>query len=345
MIDSSIQHSHRRRNPLTGDWVLVSPQRLRRPWQGAAEQPADLPQIEYDPDCYLCPGNQRADGATNPRYEQVYVFDNDFPALESEATSPDSIGPLFEARAVCGTCRVICFSPHHSRTLSELDPDETARVAQVWVEQTQELGGRYPGGSVQIFENKGALMGCSNPHPHGQVWAQDEVPSRLKKALELCAAYFAQHDRPMLADYLEAELADGARLVCQNPHFVALVPYWASWPYETLVLPRRSVAALPQLTAEEISALGDIVQRVSQRYDQLFKVRFPYSAGFHQAPLAVAEDASFTLHMHFYPPLLRSASVRKFMVGYEMLAEPQRDLTPEAAAALLREQPELALTP
>ena len=322
----------------------MSSGRLQRPWQGASATPTETPSIAYDPACYLCPGNARASGANNPAYTGVYVFDNDYPALTPHADSieaPDS-ADLFAAQAESGVCRVVCFSPHHSHTLSHLSAPQIGQVVNVWAEQSAELGARFPDGAVQIFENKGELMGCSNPHPHGQIWAQATVPSALHRELHNCQAYLDHHGGNLLERYLAAELQRGERLVCDNAQFVALVPWWACWPFETLVLPRRPVARLTELDASERGGLADLLQRLSIRYDHLFNTSFPYSAGLHQAPANGRWDNAFTLHMHFYPPLLRSSEVRKFMVGYEMLAEPQRDLTPEAAAELLRAQPDRA---
>ncbi len=337
--------SHRRFNPLAGRWVLVSPHRLDRPWQGAKDAPQSSPGVAYDPDCYLCPGNLRAGGVRNPNYEGVYVFDNDFPALRAEvdAAQGESSNPLFRAQPEPGVCRVLCYSPDHSRTLSALSVPEIEAVVAAWVAQSEELAARFPDGSVQIFENKGELMGCSNPHPHGQIWAQASLPAELETELALCTAYAREHDSALLADYLQAELELKDRLICANEEFVALVPYWATWPYEALVLPRESRPRLPSLSTAQQRGFADVLQRLSARYDHLFKVSFPYSAGIHQAPGNGRYDHVFTLHMHFYPPLLRSAEVKKFMVGYEMLADPQRDLTPESAAAMLRDLPETPL--
>ena len=336
---------HRRKNPLTGEWVLISPQRLDRPWQGALAATTHSSQRPptHDPDCYLCAGNARINGELNPAYSGVYVFDNDFPALQAsakEAASPDEPhDPLFRWSQTSGRCRVVCFSPDHGRTLSDLARDEVVALVEEWVHQTQELGQQFPAGSVQIFENKGELMGCSNPHPHGQIWAQDSIPTLLQAELEHSRDYFAQRGEKLLVDYAQRELTSKERVVLRNDHFVVVVPYWATWPFETLVCPLRGVADLTELSNAEIEAFGEILQALSIRYDNLFGVPFPYSSGIHQAPLSGAWHDSFCLHMHFYPPLLRSAEIKKFMVGYEMLAEAQRDLTPESAAELLRELP------
>jgi UDPglucose--hexose-1-phosphate uridylyltransferase len=298
---------HRRFNPLNGEWVLVSPQRTERPWLGQVEraQPETLP--DYDPACYLCPGNERAGGARNPEYDATYVFTNDFPAL------------LPREGGEYGTCRVVCYSPRHDLGLGDLPRDAVERVVDVWTDQYAELAADPHIGHVQIFENRGEMMGASNPHPHGQIWATEHVPMHVERELERFAA-----DPSLLGNYLDEERE---RIVEENEHFVASVPPWAVWPFETLVVARRRVASLPELTEAERAALADVLRGLVQRYDRLFDTRFPYSMGFHQTS---------HLHAHFYPPLLRSATVRKFMVGYELLAEPQRDLTPEQAAERLR---------
>lgn len=306
---------HRRYNPLDGEWVLVSPQRTQRPWLGQreCEAGADLPQ--YDPECYLCPGNVRAAGRHNPAYKSTLVFTNDYPALV-----PEDGGEY-------GTCRVLCYSPRHDLGLGDLPPRDVDRVVEVWTEQYVSLGADPRVGHVQIFENRGESMGASNPHPHGQIWATEHVPTRVRREHERLS------ERPtLLADYLAGE---SERVVEATEHVVAVVPYWAAWPFETLVAPRRPVAALTDLSAEERTALASVLRLLVQRYDRLFDMRFPYSMGIHQAPTDGLPHPEWHLHLHFYPPLLRSASVRKFMVGYELLAEPQRDLTPEEAAERL----------
>jgi UDPglucose--hexose-1-phosphate uridylyltransferase len=329
---------HRRLNPLTREWVLVSPHRARRPWLGQVEKipPENLP--PYDPSCYLCPGNERAGGRRNPPYTGTYVFDNDFPALllpESEPFQP-APHPLFQAQPESGICRVVCFSPRHDLTLPELNQPKVEAVVRTWSEQTQELGAQDYIAYVQVFENKGAMMGCSNPHPHSQIWAVSHVPMEPAKELRAQADYLAQHDGCLLCAVLAEEQRQGVRIVVENSHFSALVPFWAMWPFEILLVAHRHVASLPELTAAETSALADILRRVTARYDNLFEISFPYSMGFHQAPTDGGTYPGWHLHAHFYPPLLRSATVRKFMVGYEMLANPQRDLTPETAAERLR---------
>jgi UDPglucose--hexose-1-phosphate uridylyltransferase len=324
---------HRRHNPLLHSWVQVSPHRLERPWQGE-ETPPEPPQPAHDPACYLCPGNVRKGGAVNPGYAGVYVFDNDFPALIESAGAARSNDPLFRAEETGGTCRVICFSPDHSKSLPELAPDEIRAVVETWCEQAAELGRTYP--SVQIFENKGAMMGCSNPHPHGQVWASHHVPHEVQTEDAAQADYLRQHGRPLLLDVAQRELDAGERVVEVNVHWLAIVPFWAAWPFETLLLPRFAVQRLPQLTPDARDDLAAICRALTTRYDNLFQTSFPYSMGWHGAPFGTADAVHWQLHAHFYPPLLRSASVRKFMVGYEMLGEPQRDLTPELAAQMLR---------
>ncbi|TYZ10988.1 UDP-glucose--hexose-1-phosphate uridylyltransferase [Hymenobacter lutimineralis] len=334
------EHPHRRYNALTGEWLLVSPHRSKRPWQGQQETTEPEQRPAYDSTCYLCPGNTRAGGAVNPPYTGTFVFDNDFAALTADApVGTVNVGGLLRAEAESGVGRVICFSPRHNLTLPEMDEAAIRGVVDVWVEQFRELGARPDINYVQIFENKGQVMGCSNPHPHGQIWAQRTVPGEPAKETVQQAAYFQEHGRSLLTDYLTLELQEQQRVVLENAHWVALVPYWAVWPFETLVLPRRHVTDITQLSDEEKDAFASILQQLTIRYDNLFQISFPYSAGLHQRPTDGQEHPEWHLHMHFYPPLLRSATVRKFMVGYEMLGDPQRDITPEAAAQRLRELP------
>ena len=330
-------HTHRRYNPLSGEWLLVSPHRTKRPWQGQQE-PNQWPQSgAYDPGCYLCPGNARVGGETNPDYQKTFVFTNDFAALmPAVPQAPTSDDPLFQIRAEQGTSRVICFSPDHSKTLPLLNDEEILAVVQTWVAQAAELGKTYP--SVQIFENKGAAMGCSNPHPHGQIWAQTQVPTLVQKEDDNQRAFFNAQGKSLLLDYVHKEIKACERLVVENEHWAVVVPFWAAWPFETLLLPKVARARITELTDDEQVSLGAILRNITARYDNLFECSFPYSMGWHGAPFGSVDTAPWQLHAHFYPPLLRSASVRKFMVGYEMLAEPQRDLSPEQAAERLRQQ-------
>jgi UDPglucose--hexose-1-phosphate uridylyltransferase len=331
---------HRRLNQLTGEWLLVSPHRTARPWQGQVEEQTAERRPAYDPACYLCPGNERAGGTRTPEYTSTFVFDNDYAALLPD-TPPQRLGGdrLLVAESERGVCRVVCFSPRHDLTLGGMAPAAIRRVVDTWIEQYAELGGISWVRHVQIFENRGAMMGASNPHPHGQIWANEQLPNEPARELRQQQTYAADGGC-LLCDYLAAELKDGDRVVCQNDAFVALVPFWAVWPFEVLVQPREHRGALSDLDPAERDALADILRRLTRRYDGLFNVSFPYSMGFHQRPTDGAAHPEWHLHAHFYPPLLRSATVRKFMVGYELLGQPQRDITPESAADRLRSVPE-----
>jgi UDPglucose--hexose-1-phosphate uridylyltransferase len=342
-MDSSFHmedHPHRRFNLLTGQWVLVSPHRTKRPWLGQVEKPAPEQRPAYDPACYLCPGNKRAGDANNPAYMGTFVFRNDFSALLPDTPAGGTSGdPLFQAEAVSGECRVICFSPRHDLTLAEMSLPDIRQVVDVWASQTTELGARYQW--VQVFENKGAVMGCSNPHPHGQIWAGSALPNEPAAEDREQRAYAKSKGGNLLVDYIHRESRRKERVVVENEHWVGLVPFWAVWPFEMLLAPRRHVLRFPDLQGKERDALCDVLKRLLTRFDNLFEVSFPYSMGWHGAPFAAGNHDHWQLHAHFFPPLLRSATVKKFMVGYEMLAEAQRDLTPEQAAQRLREVSEV----
>jgi UDPglucose--hexose-1-phosphate uridylyltransferase len=334
-----LDQPHRRFNALTGEWVFVSPQRNQRPWQGRIEPPPAQARPQYDPQCYLCPGNARANGEHNPPYSSTYVFSNDFPAFLPDTPDHDaSEHPLLQAHVQAGTCRVVCFSPRHDLTLAQMSDVEIRTVVDTWAAQVTELGQRWRW--VQVFENKGELMGCSNPHPHGQIWASDFIPTMVAKELVQQRLWSEAHGgQPLLLEYAALEARSGQRVVLENAAWLVVVPWWAVWPFETLLLPRRHVTNLPELTHVERDSLAQILGQLLRAYDRLFGVSFPYSGGWHGAPGSgsTAANPGVQLHAHFYPPLLRSASVRKFMVGYEMLAEAQRDLIPEQAAERLRQ--------
>lgn len=332
---SEAKHAHRRFNPLTTEWVLLAPHRAKRPWQGQVEASALIESTAHDASCFLCAGNTRVNGEINPDYNATFVFKNDFSALLPEGPKTHQDDPLFQLSTERGESRVICFSPHHSKSLPELELDELEQVVATWKEQSAELGKEYRW--VQLFENKGAAMGCSNPHPHGQVWAQTQLPSLVEQKQKQLLAYNQQHNSSLLADYAARELANEVRLVVVNDDWLVVVPYWAAWPFETLLLPRFPIKRMTELTPATQASLADIIQQLTVRYDNLFECSFPYSMGWHGAPYDRKIHSEWTLHAHFYPPLLRSASVKKFMVGYELLAEAQRDITPEEAAQRLRD--------
>mgnify|MGYP000011732340 CR=1 FL=1 len=331
------EHPHRRFNPLTGDWVLVSPHRAKRPWQGQVESVKAKREVAHDANCFLCAGNQRIKGEKNPIYKSTFVFKNDFAALTAQTPEFSQQDELFKAVSEQGESRVICFSPNHSKTLAELDISAIFSVVKTWQEQTSLLGKKYPW--IQVFENKGEVMGCSNPHPHGQVWAQKHLPSQAQRKLDNFSDYYLQFQSSLLSDYVNRELENEERIVCQNKHWLVVVPYWAAWPFETILLPRFNVQRMNELDDVQAESLADILSQITIRYDNLFQCDFPYSMGWHGAPFDGKPHPEWALHGHFFPPLLRSSTVKKFMVGYEMLAEAQRDITPEQAAQRLRELP------
>ncbi|MFZ0432653.1 MAG: UDP-glucose--hexose-1-phosphate uridylyltransferase [Candidatus Acidiferrales bacterium] len=330
--------SHRRFNPLTREWILVSPHRTARPWQGRVEKTSQAIAPAYDPDCYLCPGNGRAAGARNPQYTGTFVFDNDFAALLPEA--PGELlndATLLRAEPEPGICRVVCFSPRHDLTIPRMSPEELLGVIAAWIDQFADLERNSWVRHIQVFENRGALMGASNPHPHGQIWANSSLPNLPARELESLAAYRHAKNSCLLCDYLALELKRAERVVCQNDAFAVVVPFWAVWPFETLLLSKRHLAAMDELSQYERASLADILRRITTRYDNLFEISFPYSMGFHQRPTGDTNHADSHFHAHYFPPLLRSATVQKFMVGYELLDSPQRDITAESAAARLKE--------
>lgn len=336
MVDYN--HPHRRFNPLTGEWVLVSPHRTQRPWQGAQEDEVSPSRPEYDENCYLCPGNQRSAGQQNPEYTDTFVFTNDFSALLPD-TPPGSMDddPLFQAVSERGICKVICFSPRHDLSVPNMTLEAVTCVVEVWKEEYETLLANPDIAYVQIFENKGAIMGCSNPHPHCQIWSSSSIPPIVDQEQQNQQHYFEQHGQPLLLDYLERELEIGTRIVYTNKHFAVVVPFWAVWPFEAMILPRVHLESIDRFSSDQVEGFADAYWKLTQTYDQVFNCEFPYTAGIHQAPATAGDHSAWQLHMHFYPPLLRSATVKKFMVGYEMLAAPQRDITAEAAADTLRQ--------
>jgi len=331
------EQSHSRRNALTGEWVLVSPHRLQRPWQGQIETVDDAKLPGYDADCYLCPGNRRANDNRNPDYSGPFAFDNDFSALTEGSQLEEKTHPLFDLRPEPGHCRVLCYTERHDLRLATMDADELCTALNAMIAEFSALDRQEGISYVQVFENRGSMMGCSNPHPHAQIWATANVPTEPAKELVTQTEFMQLHGSPLLADYLQAELEDGSRVIHESNHFVAVVPYWAVWPYEALILPRRNVAAPDELTTDEVASLATTLGAVLASYDRLFRVAAPYSMGLHPRPSDGEAHPEWQFHIHIYPPLLRSATVRKHLVGFEMLAMPQRDLTPELAAQTLRE--------
>lgn len=321
--------------------MLCSPQRLQRPWQGHEEPAPSRPLAAYEPDCYLCPGNERANGHRNPDYSGTFAFDNDYPALLG---APPPVAPASGAPSwrrwmpAAGACRVVCFSPRHDLSLARMSSPDREAVVATWRTEVAALAQRPEIASVQLFENNGAMMGCSNPHPHCQIWGTDHIPSIPLRLQRSQGRYLGSHGTDLLGDYLTSELDLGVRLVCENDEWVALVPFWAIWPFETMVVPRRRVTSIARLDPNQGLALAALLGELHTRYDNLFHTPFPYSVGWHQAPSDGSPDAAWRLHATYQPPLLRSAHIRKFLVGYELNAEPQRDLTPEAAAEALRSQ-------
>jgi UDPglucose--hexose-1-phosphate uridylyltransferase len=332
-------HPHRRYNPLTDEWVLVSPHRAKRPWQGQTEKTAEEIRPKYDPKCYLCPGNERASGEKNPKYQNTFAFTNDFSALLPETPNAEANDNLFRANTETGICRVLCFSPDHSLTIPEMELSDIEKVVDMWCREYENLSAKPYINSVQIFENKGHQMGASNPHPHGQIWAQESLPDELRKEQNQQTIYFKKHGKTLLSDYLQAESEKKERIIIENNYFAALVPYWAVWPFESMIIPKRPMPRITDMQPNERRALADIYKQLTVKYDNLFEISFPYSAGIHQAPADEAEHPEWHWHIHFYPPLLRSATVKKFMVGYEMLGNAQRDITPEQAAERLSALP------
>ena len=331
---------HRRYNPLINEWVLVSPHRSKRPWQGQNESVNTVELPKYDPSCYLCPTNIRANGAVNPAYEECYVFENDFAAMKQDEIAFEEIKEdlFFKAKPERGISRVVCFSPKHNLTLPEMPVKAIENIIQTWQKEYTDLGKIDYINHVQIFENKGSVMGCSNPHPHGQIWAQSSLPTSVEKTQNNLKTYFETHRSTLLQDYLIEELKKKERIVIENTHFVALVPFWAIWPYETMIISKRHLEKITDFTTEEVTDFALTLKQLTTKYDNLFETSFPYSSGIHQAPTDGELHPEWEFHMHFYPPLLRSASVKKFMVGYEMMGESQRDITPEKSAQVLLEQ-------
>ena len=327
--------SHRRKNILTGEWVLVSPHRTKRPWQGMQEQGKELKTLKYDPNCYLCPGNTRANNEINPDYKNTYSFINDFSAI-LDVKIENFKDNLLEAHTESGICKVLCYSPNHSLTMPQMDESEIVSIIKLWQKEYKDLGSIENINNIQIFENKGESMGCSNPHPHGQIWAQKSIPTEILKKQNNFKKFYENNNQSMLLAYIKKELELKERIIYENESFVALVPFWAVWPYESMVITKNHRKSILELNEKEVTDYANILKILTTKYDNLFQTSFPYSTGIHQAPTNNEQNKEWHMHMSFYPPLLRSASIKKFMVGYEMFGEPQRDITPEQAAESLR---------
>ena len=327
--------SHRRKNILTGEWVLVSPHRTKRPWQGMQEQAKELKTLKYDPNCYLCPGNTRANNEINPDYKNTYSFINDFSAILDIKIEYYNDN-LLEAHTESGICKVLCYSPNHSLTMPQMDESEIVSIIKLWQKEYKDLGSLKSINNIQIFENKGESMGCSNPHPHGQIWAQKSIPTELLKKQNNFKKFYKNNNQSMLLAYIKKELELKERIIFENESFVALVPFWAVWPYESMIITKNHRKSILELNEKEVTDYANILKILTTKYDNLFQISFPYSTGIHQAPTNNEQNKEWHMHMSFYPPLLRSASIKKFMVGYEMFGEPQRDITPEQAAESLR---------
>ena len=337
-MDTNLQdYSHKRFNILTGEWVLVSPHRAKRPWQGQNEAISNEQRPAHDPSCYLCAGNTRINGEENPKYEDVFVFTNDFAALQTTSPIFSVNEGLFKAESEQGICKVICFSPDHSKSLANMEVQDIDKVVKTWQKEYLALGSNNMINYVQIFENKGAVMGCSNPHPHGQIWSQSTLPNEVDKKDQQQKTYFSKNNSSLLGDYLKQELEANERIIYQNDDFVVLTPFWAVWPFETMIVPKKQFANITKISEQESFNFADAISKITKAYDKLFECSFPYSSGIHQSPTDGKPNEHWHWHMSFYPPLLRSATVKKFMVGYEMFGSPQRDITAEQAANRLRD--------